>query len=666
MTTKKIKKVLIVNRGEIAVRIIKTLKRLHITSAVVFADNDGNALFRRLADEGYPLGSGALKDTYLNIDKIINIALDADVDAIHPGYGFLAENPDFAKACTDNNLIFIGPDEDTIRLMGNKIEARNFALQNQIPVAFGITGTIDKLLTYADTLPYPILIKAAAGGGGKGMHLVHRKEDLRDELERATREAKKYFGDPTIFIEQYISNPRHIEVQVLADHYGNIIHLYERECTIQRRHQKIIEESPAQILPEEVRTKMLDTAVDICRKIKYKNAGTIEFIVDKDLNFFFLEMNTRIQVEHPVTEQRIGIDIVEEQIRIARGKVMGLTQDNITANGHSIEMRIYAENPENGFLPTPGHINAYHEPQLRGIRVDSSIDSPILLPETYDPMIAKLVCHGKDRNTAIESARQALQNFIIQGIITNKTYLWEILKCDDFVNNNIDTAFCQTHHDELLNNLHKSHSAICTDDVAIAYLLYDLYHKYYQKEYKNVWEEIGFWRFNMQIDVVVDEKSIPITIKKTQNGKISGSLIDKTFDAEVTQYNDNQLKILLNGKAETIYCSQDENNITSLNFRGHNFFCYRKDQLNESRNYAHDDTNAVEKSLRSPMPGQVVKINVKEGDIVKAGAILMVVEAMKMENNITTAHPAKIDKICVQEGDMVDNKMTLFELLPIS
>lgn len=666
MTTKKIKKVLIVNRGEIAVRIIKTLRRLHIISVAVFADNDADALFRRLADEAYPLGSGALKDTYLNIDKIINIALDADVDAIHPGYGFLAENPDFAKACSVSNIIFIGPDEDTIRLMGNKIEARNFALHNNIPVAFGVTGDIEQLMSQADTMPYPILIKAAAGGGGKGMHLVHHKDDLREELEKAAREAEKYFGDPTIFVEQYIQNPRHIEVQVLADHHGNVIHLYERECTIQRRHQKIIEESPAQILPDEVRHKMLDTAVEICRKINYKNAGTIEFIVDRDLNFFFLEMNTRIQVEHPITEQRTGIDIVEEQIRIARGKVMGLTQDNITANGHSIEMRIYAENPENGFLPTPGHINAYHEPQQRGIRVDSSIDSPISLPETYDPMIAKLICHGKDRNAALETAQQALQNFIIQGIVTNKTYLWEILKCSDFINNNIDTAFCQTHHEELLNNLNRSHDAICTDDVALAYLLYDLYHKHYQQESKNVWEEIGFWRFNMQIDVVVDEKTIPITIKKAQNGKISASLSDKVFEAEVTQYNDNQLKILLNGKAETIYCSQDDNNITSVNFKGLNFFCYRKDQLNESRDYAHDETIAVEKGLRSPMPGQVVKINVKEGDIVKAGTVLMIVEAMKMENNITTTHPAKIDKICVQEGDMVDNKMTLFELLPIS
>ena len=418
MNSRKINKVLIANRGEIAVRIIRTLRRLHIESVAVFADNDAEALHRRLADEAYPLGNGSLKDTYLNIQKIIDAALDAGVDAIHPGYGFLSENPDFAEACAANNLIFIGPDADTMRLMGNKIAARQVAIDNGIPVTFGLTGSLEDIMVKADTLPYPVLIKAAAGGGGKGMHIVRKKDDLKDELERASREAEKYFGDGTVFVEQYIENPRHIEVQILADHHGNIIHLYERECTIQRRYQKIIEESPSPTLTEEKRQQLLATAVKLCKGIGYKNAGTVEFIVDQDLNFYFLEVNTRIQVEHPVTEMRTGIDIVEEQIRIARGKEMGWTQDMIQAQGHAVEMRVYAEDPENGFLPTPGKVTAYHEPQVRGARVDSSIDGPCTISEAYDPMIAKLICHGKTRQAAIETAQHALKEFIIQGLTT--------------------------------------------------------------------------------------------------------------------------------------------------------------------------------------------------------------------------------------------------------
>jgi len=325
MNSRRIHKVLIANRGEIAVRVIKTLRKLHIASVAVFADNEANALHRRMADEAYPLGSGTLQDTYLNIQKIIDAALDAGADAIHPGYGFLSESPELAEACEANHLIFIGPDANSMRLMGNKIAARKVAVEHGIPVTFGMMGEQEEILSVADTLPYPVLIKAAAGGGGKGMHIVWKKEDLKPEMERASREAKKYFGDGTVFIEQYIENPRHIEVQVLADHAGKVIHLYERECTIQRRYQKIIEESPSPTLTEEKRQALCATAVKLCEAIGYRNAGTVEFLVDKDMNFYFLEMNTRIQVEHPVTEMRTGIDIVEEQIRIARGKEMGWT-----------------------------------------------------------------------------------------------------------------------------------------------------------------------------------------------------------------------------------------------------------------------------------------------------------------------------------------------------
>ena len=670
MKTRKINKVLIANRGEIAVRIIRTLRRLHIESVAIFADNDAEALHRRLADEAYPLGNGSLKDTYLNIQKIIDAALDAGADAIHPGYGFLSENPEFAEACRQNNLIFIGPDAETMRLMGNKIAARKLAIDNGIPVTFGLTGDMCQILAQADTLPYPVLIKAAAGGGGKGMHIVDRKEDLKDQLEQASREAANYFGDGTVFVEQYIQNPRHIEVQILADHYCNVIHMHERECTIQRRYQKIIEESPSPTLNEERRQQLLATAVKLCQKIGYKNAGTVEFIVDKDQNFYFLEMNTRIQVEHPVTEMRTGIDIVEEQIRIARGKEMGWTQDMIQPQGHAIELRIYAEDPEHGFLPTPGKVTAYHEPQGRGTRVDSSIDGCCTVSEAYDPMIAKLSCHAKDRQNALETAQHALKEFIIQGLTTNKAYLWEIIKNQDFEENKIDTSFCSTHQDELLKAMNESRNNLNVNDIAASFLLYDFYKKRLENLTENVWEEIGYWRYHSHFTVDVEGHKIPVHITQWEadSGKlkldITSNLSPLTshLTAEFIARDGHQLKLMLNGRTEVIYCSVNDEQKTIVNFHGLNFHCFRTDQLNDTLDYSLKEMANDKTRLVSPMPGKVVKINVKEGDEVKEGTVMIVVEAMKMENNITATAKAKVKKILVTENEMVDNKKQLIEL----
>lgn len=662
MNSKRINKVLIANRGEIAVRIIKTLRKLHIASVAVFADNDANALHRRMADEACPLGGGALKDTYLNVRKIIDAALDAGVDAIHPGYGFLSESPELAEACEANNLIFIGPNAEVMRLMGNKIAARKIAVKHGIPVTFGMMGSHEEILEQADTLPYPILIKAAAGGGGKGMHIVWEKSELKNEMERASREAEKYFGDGTVFVEQYIENPRHIEVQILADHFGNVIHLHERECTIQRRYQKIIEESPSPTLTDEKRQQLCETALKLCKAIQYQNAGTVEFLVDKNLNFYFLEMNTRIQVEHPVTELRTGIDIVEEQIRIARGKEMGWTQESIQPQGHAIELRIYAENPENGFLPTPGKVTAYHEPQVRGARVDSSIDGSCTISEAYDPMIAKLSCHAKDRQAALETAQRALKDFIIQGLTTNKAYLWEVVKNADFVENKIDTGFCASHQESLLKALNDSRNNLNINDIAVSFLMFDFCKKHIEQHPENIWEEIGYWRYNMQLVVDVEGKKIPVRIFATESGKIKGTVDGHPFAVEFIQYDNKQLKIMLNGRTETVYCSINDEQKTIVNFHGLNFTCFRTDQLNDTSDYACKETVNDKSRLVSPMPGKVVKINVKEGDEVKEGLIMMVVEAMKMENNIVAIGNAKVKKILVAEGQMVDNKMQLLEL----
>lgn len=663
MPSKKIHKVLIANRGEIAVRIIGTLKKLNINSIAVYADNDVDALHCRLADEVRPLGSGSLKDTYLNIRKIIDAALDAGADAIHPGYGFLSENPEFVEACTANNLIFIGPDADSMRLMGNKIAARKFAMDNGIPVTYGVSGSVETIMSHAAALPYPVLIKAAAGGGGKGMHLVHNADALLLHLEQASREAEKYFGNGEVYVEQYIENPRHIEVQVLADHFGNVIHLFERECSVQRRYQKIIEESPSPTLTDEKRRAICETAVTLCRKMGYRNAGTIEFLVDKDLNFYFLEMNTRIQVEHPVTEQRTGIDIVEEQIRIARGKEMGYTQENIVGRGHAIECRIYAEDPENDFIPAPGDITLYHEPRMRGVRIDSGIDRPCTISDSYDPMLSKLICYGKTREDAIEIARKALKEYIIQTNKTNIPYLQRIIDNQDFIDNKIDISYCGKHHDELIDLMQNSRDRVKKEDVAALFLFYDFNKLYLEhQEIDNVWEQIGYWRYCMNLEVEIDDIRYPVIIKKLQHKSLKCNINGQNYEVFLIQNGGDVNKVIINGRAESIFVSKTLNKDCCVHLKGLDFICRRNDELNDTKDYACSETVNSDLTYHSPMPGKILKINVKEGDNVKCGTVLCIIEAMKMENNIVATSSAKVAKVYVKEGDKVDVKTVLIEL----
>ena len=671
MPSKKIHKILVANRGEIAVRIISTLKKLSISSVAVYADNDVDSMHCRLADEARPLGGGSLKDTYLNIQKIIDVALDAGVDAIHPGYGFLSEDADFAEACRANNLIFIGPDAESMRLMGDKIRARQFAIENDIPVVWGLVGSVEEIEAQAAALPYPVLIKASAGGGGKGMHIVDDALQLHLSLEQASREAERYFGNGQIFIEQYIRNPRHIEVQILADHHGNVIHLYERECSVQRRYQKIIEESPSPSLSEERRQAICQTAVDICKKMNYNNAGTVEFIVDENQNFYFLEMNTRIQVEHPVTEQRTGIDIVEEQIRIARGKVMGYTQDSIVANGHAIECRIYAEDPENNFMPAPAQLTLYHEPKMRGVRIDSSINGPTVISDSYDPMISKLICHGKTRESAIEITRNALKEYIVQTYKTNIPYLQSIIANEDFINNKIDTSYCEKHQQQLIESMHVMRNEIKKEDVVALFLFYDFNKSHLEnKDINNVWERIGYWRYNMNITVSVEQSAVigqqsavyNVNIEKINPKSLKCNINGQDYEVLLTQNGGDINKVMINGMTESIFVSETSDNNYCVHLRGLDFICRRNDELNDSRDYSCNDVKNSDMTYYSPMPGKVIKVNVKEGDEVKEGDVLCVVEAMKMENNIKAMTSAKVAKVFVNEGDKVDVKNILIEL----
>lgn len=439
------KKILIANRGEIAARIIRTCKSLNIQTVGVYSDADKDALHVKMADEAYLLGGSRVNESYLNIEKIIEIAKKSKAEAIHPGYGLLSENAQFAQKCEDAGITFIGPSPDVITRMGNKIASREFMVSSGVPVVPGISyplADVEEAIKVANELTYPVMLKASAGGGGIGMQIVNNEEELRKAYEGNQKRATDFFGDGAMYIEKLIPNPRHIEIQVLADQLGNVIHLWERECSIQRRHQKIIEETPSTFLDEETRIAMGSAAVKAAKKLGYSNAGTIEFLVDSDKNFYFLEMNTRLQVEHPVTEEVTGIDLVEEQLRIAYGESLRYQQEDIKREGHSIEVRIYAEDPKT-FFPSPGKITSLSLPHGKGIRHELAIDKDTVVTPYYDPMIAKLVVKGIDRLDAIQRLEFALSNYEIDGIKTNIPFLREVVAHSAFKEGDTTTNFIQ-------------------------------------------------------------------------------------------------------------------------------------------------------------------------------------------------------------------------------
>lgn len=438
------KKILIANRGEIAVRIIRACKEMGIRTVAVYSDIDIDAMHTQMADEAICIGPARAKDSYLNIHNILSATVLTGAEAIHPGFGFLSENSKFVKMCSECNIAFIGPDAATIDKMGNKSKAREIMLAAGVPVVPGSEGaisTIEKAYDLAEQIGYPVMVKASAGGGGRGIRIVQRREELLKAFETAKAEALVAFGDDTMYIEKFIENPRHIEFQILGDNYGNIIHLGERDCSIQRRNQKVLEEAPSAIMTEALRTEMGQIAVSASKAVEYKNAGTIEFLLDKDGKYYFMEMNTRIQVEHAITEMVTGLDLIKEQIKIAAGERLIITQKDVIIKGHSIECRINAENPEKGFLPSPGKIERLLVPGGLGIRLDSAAYQGYKIPPTYDSMIGKLIVYGVNREEAISKMKRALSEFIIEGIDTNIDFQFNILNNERFQSGNYDTGF---------------------------------------------------------------------------------------------------------------------------------------------------------------------------------------------------------------------------------
>jgi acetyl-CoA carboxylase biotin carboxylase subunit len=441
-------KILVANRGEIALRIMRSCKEMGIKTVAVYSEADRNAPFVKYADQAVCIGQAASSQSYLLGDKIIDVCKQLKVDAIHPGYGFLSENAQFAQKVEQAGIKFIGPSAHAMEIMGDKLSAKAAAKKYDIPMVPGSDGAIDDLEKAKQTaleVGFPILIKASAGGGGKGMRIVNAIDEFEEQMNLAVSEAKSAFGDGSVFIERYVSGPRHIEIQILADSHGNTVYLFERECSIQRRHQKVIEEAPSSVLTPQIRQAMGKCAVDVAKACNYEGAGTVEFLLDDSRNFYFLEMNTRLQVEHPVTEMITGIDLVKEQIKVAKGEPLSFTQEDLKINGHSIEVRVYAEDPRNNFLPDIGKLSTYIAPQGPGVRVDDGFEQGMDIPIYYDPMISKLITHGKDRTEAINRMLRAIDDYKITGVETTLQFCRFVLQHEAFVSGDFDTHFVKHH-----------------------------------------------------------------------------------------------------------------------------------------------------------------------------------------------------------------------------
>ncbi|GHA34595.1 acetyl-CoA carboxylase biotin carboxylase subunit [Salinimicrobium marinum] len=447
------KKILVANRGEIALRVMKTAQKMGIKTVAIFSTADRNAPHVKFADEAVLIGEAASNESYLKGEKIIQVAKELNVDGIHPGYGFLSENASFAEEVEKSGITFIGPGSKAITVMGSKLAAKDAVKKYDIPMVPGIDEAItdvEKARSIAKEIGFPILIKASAGGGGKGMRIVEEEKELGDQMKRAISEAESAFGDGSVFIEKYISSPRHIEIQVLADTHGNFVHLFERECSIQRRHQKVVEEAPSVVLTEEIRKKMGEAAIKVAKACDYVGAGTVEFLLDNDKNFYFLEMNTRLQVEHPVTEFISGIDLVEQQIKVARGEKLKFSQDDLKINGHAVELRVYAEDPLNDFLPSVGNLERYRIPEGEGIRVDNGFEEGMEVPIHYDPMLAKLITYGKNREEAIELMIKAIKAYEVEGVMTTLPFGKFVFEHEAFRSGNFDTHFVKKYYSAIM------------------------------------------------------------------------------------------------------------------------------------------------------------------------------------------------------------------------
>ncbi|HXH19261.1 MAG TPA: acetyl-CoA carboxylase biotin carboxylase subunit [Chitinophagales bacterium] len=654
-----IRKLLVANRGEIAIRVMRTCQSMGISTVAVFSNADSSALFVKEADEAISLGGQTAAESYLNQDKIIDAAKRSGADAIHPGYGFLSENESFAERCEKEGFIFVGPSAKTIKAMGDKIRAKEIMLKHDVPVVPGYDGkdqSAGTLKKKAIEIGFPVLLKASAGGGGKGMRIVREEKTLEYDIEGAKREAHNAFGDDTLLIEKYFENARHIEFQIIGDKHGNVIHLFERECSIQRRYQKIIEESPSPVMTSALRDKMAVAALKAARAIKYDNAGTVEFIVDDKLNFYFLEVNTRLQVEHPVTEMITGLDLVKLQIEAAQGLLLPVKENDIRLNGHAIECRLYAEDPYNHFLPTTGKILCFQPAIVSGVRYDSGIESGSVIDIHYDPMIAKVVAHGATRSEAIGRMRRALKKTALLGIATNKNFLIDILNHPEFEAGKFNTHFI-SRHSELCSK--KSLERKQLHEIATAATLW-LWNQ--REEKKELLKHVpSGWRnnfFKMQEEKFSSEgNEVTVMYRFSERGftvriadtGFSANLISVSKDAITCEVAGHRKTFIIASSAETLYIHDDDAGSIILKIMPR---------------FPEGASEKVKGGYAAPMPGEVVKVLVKPGDKVKPGDGLVILSSMKMENTIEAFEDGVVEEVFVEEKKFVEAEMLLVKIAP--
>ncbi|WP_411688538.1 acetyl/propionyl/methylcrotonyl-CoA carboxylase subunit alpha [Acinetobacter indicus] len=657
-------KILIANRGEIACRVIRTAKKLGIATVAVYSDADAQAQHVKLADEAIHIGESPAAQSYLQIERIIQAAKTTGAQAIHPGYGFLSENDQFALACQDNNIVFIGPPVDAILAMGLKATSKALMEQAGVPLTPGYHGTnqdADFLKQQADSIGYPVLIKASAGGGGKGMRLVERSEDFLSSLASCKSEARSSFGNEDVLIERYVVQPRHIEVQVFGDTHGNYVHLFERDCSVQRRHQKVLEEAPAPKMPEDKLEAMRQAAIDAARAVNYVGAGTVEFIVEQDGTAYFMEMNTRLQVEHPVTEMITGQDLVEWQLRVAFGEPLPKQQHELQIHGHALEARVYAEEPEKGFIPAIGQISYLHYPaQNEAVRVDSGIVEGDEISTYYDPMIAKLIVWGKNREAALTQMHHALGQFHVDGLGNNIAFLDRLVLCDSFKNANLDTGLIQREEEFLLKPATELNSTLV---VSAAFI--ELLSRLAQNPSASnpVWQTNAFWRLNLQsgrtIKLQCNDKTLNIQFAAQEHGFVA-QYEGQTFELEGQLLDAHTLQFKLAGKQQKLAFSQTEHGITLFQNGQSYKFTYLKPVFNQ------DDEQGAENNLTAPMPGVITQVLVAANDKVKKDDVLMTLEAMKIEYSIRAPHDGIVASSYFQAGDQVKAGDELVEFQPLA
>ncbi len=657
-----ITKVLVANRGEIAIRIFRSLRQMGIKSVAIFSEADAGGLHVEHADESYLLQGGSLTDTYLNQKKIIAIAQQAGADAIHPGYGFLSESHEFSQTVRKAGLVFIGPGDEAIRMMGNKIEARNLVKKLRVPLINGATGSPEELMAVASSVGFPLLVKAAAGGGGKGMRIAENQNQVKDMLETAQREALNYFGNGDVYIEKYLDKPHHIEVQLIADEHGNVVTLFERECSIQRRYQKIIEEAPSPNVNPELREKLMQAARRIAEEIGYVSAGTIEFLVSGQ-DYYFLEMNTRIQVEHPVTEMITGIDIVREQVSIAWGKPLSFCQEEVQINGHAIEARVYAEDPEKDFMPSPGKILFYRNAADSGLRIDASVASGSEVSSQFDPMIGKVISHGATRHEARLKLIAGLEGYLVHGIKTNIPYLIALLNAVEFIDGSADTNFCKHF---LQNGFSESLKGIPDADLLIAAFIFAGRKKRAKGE--KIWNQLGYWRLCMRTGLIINGQKISRSINTIDPERIYMEPGEKKIIYHLMKKTDHELMIDASGVLHKLYFTLKADGSALIQLKGKVYLMQHAMHLNRE-NLTRINSNPVLEGnyvVSAPMFGKVIQINVKPGDLVNKGDTLLILESMKMENRVVAIGKGQVQTIEVHTGDLVQDNQRLMVLSNIS